>query len=130
MPLPSTIVSLWLLACASEPAPSPEDTWFEHQLWPVVITGGARALGFAPVPASPHGSIGTELRFVDRPLFSLQLGADLGMFSQRDFAVGGTFDASLLPRLTAPFGLYADLGAVLGGQSSRVPGHHVPRRGW
>ncbi|MBV1857174.1 MAG: hypothetical protein KUG77_02100 [Nannocystaceae bacterium] len=55
-------------------------------------------------------------------LFSLQLGADLGMFSQRDFAVGGTFDATLRPRITAPFGLYGDVGVLLGAQTSRVPG--------
>lgn len=122
MQLPSTLVSLWLLAAPPPANLPPQDTWLERQPWPVILTGGVRALGFDPLPASPHGSLGTELRFVDRRIFSLQLGADLGMFSQRDFAIGGTFDASVLPRLTAPFGLYGDLGLVLGGQASRVPG--------
>lgn len=122
MHLPFTLLSLWLVA-APPPTDLPQkDTWFQRQPWPVVVSGGVRALGFAPVPASPHGSLGTEFRFVDRRIFSLQASADLGMFSQRDFAVGGTFDASILPRITAPFGLYTDLGLVLGGQASRVPG--------
>lgn len=122
MHFPSILASLWLSSSPPPPDLPQEDTWSARQPWPVVVTGGVRALGFDPVPASPHGALGTELRFVNRRLFSLQLGADLGMFSQRDFAIGGSFDATLLPRLTAPFGLYGDLGVLLGGQASRVPG--------
>ncbi|MGH1342134.1 MAG: hypothetical protein ACRBN8_11310 [Nannocystales bacterium] len=122
MQFSSILTSLWLLSSGPEPDVPQKDTWSARQSWPIVVTGGARALGFDPVPASPHGALGTELRFVNRRLFSLQVGTDLGMFSQRNFAVGGSFDATLLPRLTAPFGLYGDLGLLLGGQMSRVPG--------
>jgi|GEM_PF-3218155 len=119
----SIIVASLLLAAYPTDAPQVQaGSWSQRQTWPIVVTGGVRALGFDPVPVAPHGSVGTELRFVARRIFSLQLGADAGMFAQPNFAVGGTLDATLMPRFTAPFGLYADVGVLVGGQLARVPG--------
>lgn len=122
MLLTSIAASLTLALALQSSDTSQEDTWAGRQPWPVIATAGARALGFAPLPASPRGALGTELLFVQRRIFSLHLGAELGAFAQPAFARGLALDATLLPRLTAPFGLYGDLGLSLGGQASRVPG--------
>lgn len=121
--LPTAIAASFVLALSSQPASvSSEDTWLDRQPWPIVATAGARALGFAPLPASPRGSLATELLFVRRRVFSLHLAPELGAFSQSAFARGVALDVTLLPRVTAPFGLYGDLGLAVGGQASRVPG--------
>ena len=122
MPPIATAASVLLALTSSPSSVSQEDTWKARQSWPLVVTAGARALGFAPLPASPRGGIGTELVFLRGRYFSLQLGAELGAFAQPAFARGLVLDATLLPRVTAPFGLYGDLGLSVGGQGSRVPG--------
>jgi len=117
-----TFASLFALAPPADNGMPAKDTWLQRQPWPVTLSAGIRALGFAPVPASPQGAVGTELQLVRRRIFSLELGLELGAYAQRQFARGITLDTALMPRWTAPFGLYGDLGLIVGGQASRVPG--------
>lgn len=114
------LLPLLLLSLSASPTDRP--SFAARQPWPIVATAGGRAMGFDPLPASPHGALGTELHLVARRSFALALAADAGFFSQPSFARGGSLDATLLPRYTAPFGLTADLGLVVGGQVSRTPG--------
>ncbi len=127
MSIASTVVGLWLAATpppseSPPPEPRPVSSWARRQTWPLVLTGGFRALGFKPVPPNPTGSIGTELNLFRRGIFDIQLGLEIGAFSQPKFARGGLLDASAMGRITAPFGLYGDLGLIVGAQVSAIPG--------
>lgn len=88
--------------------------------WSVHARVGVQALGFTPTPANPQAAVGAELGLVTKGIYQFRFASELGGFYQDKFSSGATFDTPLVNRFTTPWGVYADLDALLGGGVSWI----------
>lgn len=105
---------------AAEEEAQPHASAVAPRPWSLGVSAGIQALGFDPTPANPQASVGAQVGLVSRGIYQFRIGSELGFFYQDQFSNGVTLDLPLVNRFTTPWGVYADLDAVVGAGVSWV----------